>query len=134
MIEQQVRDRIAASADGVACAPVPLADIRSAGRALARRRTRVRVAGSAALVVGVGAAVVAVPGQEPADVDTPMPATQSAQPTPLQDQRRGGSLTSAELNACLEELGEEPVATLVEALSLPASILRECDRRLTGDR
>lgn len=140
MIEQQVRDRVTAIAADVACAPVPLADIRSAGRALARRRTRVRVASSAA-VVGVGAAVVAVPAQGPGGVDRPMPATQPAQPSAATadtspERRRGGragSLTSAELNACLKELGEEPVTSLVEALGLPRSVLRACDRRVTGD-
>lgn len=129
---------IAVSADDIACAPVPLGDIRSAGRALARRRTRVRVAGSAAAVVGVGAAVVALPGQEPGGVDTPTPATRSAQPSTTatlapQDRRRG-AWTSAELDACLEAIGEKPVADLREALSLAVEVLRACDRRQAGDR
>lgn len=142
MIEQQLRERITASTDDVACAPVPLADIRSAGRALARRRTGVRVAGSAAAVVGVGVAAVALPSLGPGGTVPPAPATQSAQPSTTSapspgDRRHRGepeAWTSAEINACLEAIGEKPVGNLREALSLGAEVLRECDRRQARDR
>ena len=60
MNEQQVRDRVSATAETIDCSPVPLAAIKKTGRTIVRRRTRVRVVGYAAVVGAVGLAV-AVP-------------------------------------------------------------------------
>ena len=60
MNEQQVRDRVSATADTIDCSPVPLAAIKRTGRTIVRRRTRARVVGAAAIVGAVGLAV-AVP-------------------------------------------------------------------------
>ena len=61
MNEQQVRDRISATADTIDCSPVPLAAIKSTGRTIVRRRTRARVVGYAAAIVGAVGLAVAVP-------------------------------------------------------------------------
>ena len=61
MNEQQVRDRVSAAADTIDCSPVPLTAIRRTGRTIVRRRTRVRVVGYAAAIVGVVGLAVAVP-------------------------------------------------------------------------
>ena len=75
MNEQQVRDRVSATADTIDCSPVPLAAIKRTGRTIVRRRTRARVVGAATIVGAVGLAV-AVPIIGLAD-NKPAPATEA---------------------------------------------------------
>lgn len=79
MTQQQLRDRLVAEAEEIDHSPVPLDDIRRAGRSLERRRARTRLAGLAAAVVAVGGVALVVPTLGPGS-DGAAPATTSPRP------------------------------------------------------
>ncbi len=74
MTQEQLRHRLAATAEEIDHSSVPLDDIRQAGRSLQRRRARTRLAGLAAGVVAVGGVALVIPTLGPGS-DGTAPAT-----------------------------------------------------------
>ncbi|MDO9398028.1 MAG: hypothetical protein Q7T71_15900, partial [Herbiconiux sp.] len=80
MIEDQLRSRLRTTAEGMDRSVVPLADIRTAGRTIARRRTGARVlVGLAAVVVAVSGVALTTPAGS-RTADDPGPATSTPSP------------------------------------------------------
>lgn len=83
MIEEQLRRRLAATAEELDQSSAPLDDIRMTGSSIKRRRARTRVAGLAATVVAVAGVALAIPTSGP-ESNGPAPAT--SPPSPSSDQ------------------------------------------------